>query len=143
MAEQNTVGMQSYLNNSGSTISQYRVAVLDTTTEDAMTLPAAANAGNIVGVTIADIADATSGAVVFSGIAYCTAAAAISLGDTVVINDTVGKIKSKAAGASTCPDSPSLGEPDYRDRGIGSCGGEAALLRVAGSNGGAASWGRG
>jgi hypothetical protein len=98
MPEQNHIGIQSFRNNeSAAAIAAYRIAVLDIAADDGMKLPAAASAGNIVGVTFAQVATGETGAVVFAGIAYVTAAAAVNRGDTLVVADTVGRVQAKDA----------------------------------------------
>jgi len=102
MAEQNKIATQTFVNGeASSTISQYRVAILDTTTEGQVKLPSGANSvEKIAGVTEADISATRAGSLVIAGIAYCTAAAAISIGDVLVIADTAGRVRPKASGAT-------------------------------------------
>ena len=87
-------------NEASSTISQYRVAVLDTTAEDGIKLPAGANAGNIVGVAHSDIAAGETGSLTVTGIEYVAVSEAVSIGDELVVADNTGKVKPKAAGAT-------------------------------------------
>lgn len=102
MPEQNIICSQTFTNNeTSSTISKYRVAILDTASEGGVKLPSGASSvEKIAGVADADVEAGKTGNFVFSGIAYCDANAAISLGDVVVIAATTGRIMSKAAGAT-------------------------------------------
>ena len=103
MPEQNLGLSQTYTNNeTTSTIEQYRVAILDTTTEGGAKLPSGASSvEKIAGVATAEIAAAEVGNFTFSGIAYVEANTTISLGDTLVIAATTGRVMSKPAGATT------------------------------------------
>ena len=96
MPEQNLGQSQTYTNNeTTSAIEQYRVAILDTTTEGGAKLPSGASSvEKIAGVATAEIAAAEVGNFTFSGIAYVEANTTISLGDTLVIAATTGRVMS-------------------------------------------------
>jgi len=84
-----------------TTMSQYRVAVLDTTAAGYVINPAAANASNIAGVLQdSTLAAEDTGNFAVMGISYVVAFAAIAVGDVLVVGDTAGRVKSKAAGAT-------------------------------------------
>jgi len=83
-----------------ATMSQYRVAVLDTDTEGQVTNPAGASAANIAGVLRDSTLEAGKvGNFQVAGIAKVEISASVSVGDILIVGDTSGRVKPKGTGA--------------------------------------------
>lgn len=103
MAEQNIGMKQTFVSGEASdAIAKWRVAVLHTTEGQIVNPSGASSVEKIAGATEAAIAAGAAAAIIMTGIVYLQAtAAAIAIGDTVVIGDNVGRIMTKPAGATT------------------------------------------
>jgi len=89
-----------YINNASATVPRYTTVIQDTSDEGLFKLPTAANERPL-GVTEYETEEGENGSIVREGYWWAIAAAAISIGDTVVINGTAGKVKTDPATSTT------------------------------------------
>lgn len=103
MAEQNIGMKQTFVSGEASdAIAKWRIAVLHTTEGQIVNPSGASSIEKIAGATEAQIDAGDAGAIIMSGIVYLQAtAAAISIGDTVVVGDNVGRIMAKPINTTT------------------------------------------
>lgn len=100
MAEINELLSTTYTLKAGETaMSQYCVAVLHTGAEGQVVNPAGEGAGNIAGV-LRDttLAAGRAGSFQVAGIAKVKIAEAVTIGDTLIVADSQGRVRPKGAG---------------------------------------------
>lgn len=98
MPESNEVQTVSYkLKTGGTTMSQYTVAILHTTSGE-VDNPAGANAGKLAGVLMdASLVAEQTGAFAVSGIVLVKIASSVSVGDLLIVADSSGRVKTKGS----------------------------------------------
>jgi hypothetical protein len=103
VAEQNIGMKQTFVSGEASdAIAKWRIAVLHTTEGQIVNPSGASSIEKIAGATEAAISAGAAAAIIMSGIVYLQAtAAAIAIGDTVVIGDNVGRIMAKPINTTT------------------------------------------
>jgi len=101
MAEINEVLTATYTLKAGEeTMSQYCVAVLDAAAEGQVANPAAEGAGRLAGVLRdSELAAGAAGSFQIAGIAKVKIAAAVAIGDILIVADELGRVKPKGTGA--------------------------------------------